>query len=79
MDKRWVGSDKEGGNMLAVINKGKVVKIGTEVYSDDQRVWKVVDFEDNHLILQELYRIDRNINTRRVRVKTLFKKYLIKA
>ena len=63
--------------MLAIINKGKVVKIGTEVYSDDQRVWKVVDFEDNHLILQELYRLDRNINTRRVRVKTLFKKYLI--
>ena len=65
--------------MLAIINKGKVVKIGTEVYSDDRRIWRVVDFEDNHLILQELYRIDRNINTRRVRVKTLFKKYLIKA
>ena len=63
--------------MLAIINKGKVVKIGTEVYSDDQRVWRVVDFEDNHLILQELYRLDRNINNRRVRVKTLFKKYLI--
>lgn len=63
--------------MLAVIYQGKSIKKGSTVYSRDDRAWKVVDFKDNSIILQELYRLDRNINTRTVRVKTLFNKYII--